>query len=231
MSPEVIQKLNFDYRVDIWSLGVIFYELLHGKVPFEGNSIQEKCENIISNPIIKYDYQISDKAKDLLEKCLKKKPNERIEFHEIFNHSWVQTFEKILNINMKNYLYNNDMEMKEGDEQESKMNILIESPAFEKKKTLQINLSLINRKNQKSYQEDSENDATLSHERNIPQEFEKKSYFINFFLMINDVLGLVRKKIEKYIPSNKNDSIYQILSTKNSNEKNYGINFLFLNKI
>lgn len=34
LAPEIIQGTNYTEKVDIWCLGVIFYELLHGRPPF-----------------------------------------------------------------------------------------------------------------------------------------------------------------------------------------------------
>lgn len=34
MAPEMIQGKSYDYRVDIWALGILLYELLHGNAPF-----------------------------------------------------------------------------------------------------------------------------------------------------------------------------------------------------
>jgi len=37
MAPEMIQKLPFDASLDIWCLGVLLYELIHGYTPFRAN--------------------------------------------------------------------------------------------------------------------------------------------------------------------------------------------------
>ncbi len=34
MAPEVVKRQPYDCRVDIWSLGVLLYEMLHGESPF-----------------------------------------------------------------------------------------------------------------------------------------------------------------------------------------------------
>jgi serine/threonine protein kinase len=35
LSPEIVFNLNQDYRMDIWAFGVMCYELVIGKTPFE----------------------------------------------------------------------------------------------------------------------------------------------------------------------------------------------------
>ena len=41
MSPQVVQKHTYSYKADIWSLGVIFFELLNGKTPFHARNRAE----------------------------------------------------------------------------------------------------------------------------------------------------------------------------------------------
>ncbi len=36
MAPELLKGQEYNYKVDIWSLGVVVYELLHGHCPFQG---------------------------------------------------------------------------------------------------------------------------------------------------------------------------------------------------
>lgn len=39
MAPEMLFHGNYDYRIDIWALGVLLYEMVHGHAPFRGDSV------------------------------------------------------------------------------------------------------------------------------------------------------------------------------------------------
>ena len=41
IAPEVLRKIDFDTRSDMWSLGVLSYELLVGQSPFNIQSLKE----------------------------------------------------------------------------------------------------------------------------------------------------------------------------------------------
>ena len=52
MAPEVLKGLVYDSRADIWSLGVILYEMLFGACPYEESSIP-KLITLIDNHYLK----------------------------------------------------------------------------------------------------------------------------------------------------------------------------------
>ena len=46
MAPEIIFHKPYDYRIDIWAVGVLLYELMHGFAPFRGKTFKEVEEQL-----------------------------------------------------------------------------------------------------------------------------------------------------------------------------------------
>ena len=80
IAPEVL-KGEYDEKCDIWACGVIFYILLCGYPPFNGETNDEIYEAVLSG---KFQFpeedwgQVSQDAKDLIKKMLTKDPKKRI---------------------------------------------------------------------------------------------------------------------------------------------------------
>lgn len=83
MSPEqIMSRVDFmDARSDIWALGVIFYEVLTGKLPFTGRSRKELTEQICKRdpkPVQQYSPEtLTDEMNTVFRKCCAKEPIDR----------------------------------------------------------------------------------------------------------------------------------------------------------
>ena len=97
MAPEMIQNKNHDHTLDIWSLGILLYELVHGRAPFTGAHPREISDKIMRGQI-RYKPGLSNDYKDLVNKLLVYETTERLPLIKVFDHPWVKNFEKKYNL-------------------------------------------------------------------------------------------------------------------------------------
>lgn len=88
LSPEMIEGKPHDFAVDIWSLGVLCYELLVGLPPFDDKDSHQTYRKI-RYVILKYPDFVSENAKDLIGKLLRVRPQERLPLAMILKHPWI----------------------------------------------------------------------------------------------------------------------------------------------
>ncbi len=87
MSPEQALAKNVDRRTDIWSLGVVLYELVTGRFPFTGDTAHAVCRSILTDPPHPITAARKKAPKDLgwlLNKALAKRPEERYQHMDDF---------------------------------------------------------------------------------------------------------------------------------------------------
>lgn len=83
---------HYTNKIDLWSMGVVLYILLSGKVPFPGKNEME----IISN-VLKGDFhfnhnafkKVSEECKDLIKNLLNKDVDKRYTASDALNHPWI----------------------------------------------------------------------------------------------------------------------------------------------
>lgn len=61
MAPQVVQKKSYSYKADIWSLGVVLFELLNGLTPFHARNRKE-----FEGKVEASDYNLKDSVKEKL---------------------------------------------------------------------------------------------------------------------------------------------------------------------
>ncbi|EEY65462.1 calcium/calmodulin dependent protein kinase, putative [Phytophthora infestans T30-4] len=90
-APEIVRKLPYDSKCDIWSLGVIAYILLCGFPPFYDENQVEEMRKILNGDfefVAPYFDGVSQQAKDLICKMLVVQPSKRLTAQEVLDHPW-----------------------------------------------------------------------------------------------------------------------------------------------
>lgn len=95
LAPEMILERGHNEKLDVWTLGVLTYELIVGYAPFtpkdkvdDKKQMQKKLEKNILKNSIEFPSHVSPEARNLIQACLEKKPNDRPSCEEALQHAW-----------------------------------------------------------------------------------------------------------------------------------------------
>ncbi|XP_008808264.1 serine/threonine-protein kinase ATG1a [Phoenix dactylifera] len=93
MAPEIIQDRKYDAKADLWSVGAILFQLVTGKLPFDGNTHFQLFQNILATNELQFPEDVlvnlHPDCIDLCRSLLRRNPVERLTFEDFFNHKFM----------------------------------------------------------------------------------------------------------------------------------------------
>ena len=90
MAPEILKGGYYDHKVDVWSLGTVFYEMLTGFTPFTGMNKDDLKRNLEKgNYMFPKNIKLSLEGLDFLNCCLQHDPKERLGWDELLRHPYL----------------------------------------------------------------------------------------------------------------------------------------------
>jgi serine/threonine protein kinase len=114
LAPEMIEKKGHDQSIDVWNLGVLLFELLTGKPPFQGATQRDLFANILKLKIM-FPKGFPALAKDLVQKLLKANPKERISLENALEHPWFKSNQELRPVLTKPVKMDNKLPTLESD--------------------------------------------------------------------------------------------------------------------
>ena len=131
MAPEIMMNMPYDEKSDLWSVGIMMYQLYYKEIPYDGMTEMEILNKIKANT--PYKQPEDNNFRDLLNKIFVMNPQNRINWNDYFNHPFFtgkelqtnfpnnyQIFNSYFNNdNNINFKQSNSQNIKEGDFQVS----------------------------------------------------------------------------------------------------------------
>jgi serine/threonine protein kinase len=106
MAPEILFKTKYTSKSDLWSLGVIIYQMVYKKHPYNNSkSIIELIKKMEGDTIFFDKNNVSIQCIELLKELLNLSPSNRMSLNELRNHEWFID----VNLQSNNVLNDNDI--------------------------------------------------------------------------------------------------------------------------
>ena len=201
MSPELVNHEGYGKEIDVWSLGVLLYEMIHGYSPFRPNKpkFNEKdvMENIKNHNLI-FGRRVSDECKSLIYHLLDPNINNRYKVEDIYNSDFVKKYE------LMHYNYPDN-------------NLVMKYNKYLKQNNNNDNANNINEKNE-NVDISNMNDINSAN-NNIYSKFEPE-----IGEKTNDIItsidNIIYSNNNNHIEENKNDIYNKYFESNNNNHRN-----------
>ena len=215
MAPEIVNNVEYSKSIDVWSLGILLYEMIHGFSPFKPNKENFQSREIMENILIhdlKFKKGVSEECKDLICHLLDSNVEKRYKVEDIFNSKFVKKYEQ-----EKYYIPDDDIFQNKYDNKNVtvKLNNNMENYCLEKNELNDIKLnSTFNTVNKKC----NKSQSPKKNEKNELINIEKKNKYIystfnknnnkKYSLFISNILPKEIKS--KFIIPYKTDNNFQL---------------------
>jgi serine/threonine protein kinase len=220
MSPELVKHKGYGKEIDVWSLGILLYEMIHGYSPFRPNKpdFDEKdvMENII-NHNLSFEKNVSTECKNLIYGLLDPNINNRYKVGDIYNSEFVKKYEENhFDFKNNNKIFTN----KNFYQSENQINNIVYSPQIEMNNNINIHMSMDMNNYVYNIQIPEKNDNCEDNKKNdfndknqILQKINKGVY-TNYINSVNN-LGNINNY---YIYKSVNENINKNFTNNNSKQ-------------
>ena len=90
MSPEVLSNIHYNYKTDIWSLGILLYEMTHGTYPFIAKNMHD-LHSKIQHAKFTMNANVDQALQTIIKKCLVSSPYRRISLNALLDVSQIKS--------------------------------------------------------------------------------------------------------------------------------------------
>lgn len=89
LPPEMCREDVYDFRADIWCLGILCFEFCTGATPFSGKTTLRATKQRILTMDLEFPPYLSDECIDFITRCCQKDPNKRMSLKEAKTHPFI----------------------------------------------------------------------------------------------------------------------------------------------
>ena len=97
MAPEVLNGKRYNHKADVWSLGIVYFEMLTGFTPFTGRDKTDLKNNLENGQYkLPKKLQLSLQGLDFLNCCLQFEQEKRMSWAELIKHPYITGGDEVI---------------------------------------------------------------------------------------------------------------------------------------